>query len=66
MEGQAVDLNRVNAEAAERKADRERAALAKAYEQIDSWERDMQRAFKGICARPLRHAMLRRAGAQHE
>lgn len=61
MQDQAVDLDatkRANEAAA---LVRQQAAQAAAEERVLKWERKMQRAFKGIMARPVRRRFLHAA-----
>jgi hypothetical protein len=61
MEAQAVDLGKAREQSMTKDAARALAAQRAAEDQVARWEKGMQRAFKGIVARPHRRRMLDRA-----
>jgi hypothetical protein len=66
MKDQAVDLSKGAADRKAEQAARERAAEAAAIIQVASWERVMNRAFKGIVSRPTRHRFMIEAAKRAE
>lgn len=64
MKDQAVDLGQARERSIEADATKALAAQRKAEQQIVVWDRAMQRAFKGIVARPQRRRMLEKAVAR--
>lgn len=62
----AADLDQISrARALQRQVEQNRAAEA-ALQRVAAWDRAMQRAFKGIMPRPVRHAFLQRAAKRQE
>lgn len=45
-----------------KQAEEQRDAELRALDQVAGWEKAMQRTFRGILPRPVRRAMLDRAG----
>jgi hypothetical protein len=66
MAAQAVDLDAVKFLAQQRTEADERGAQEKQLLAAWRWEKAMQRLFKGIVSRPLRHANIRRAAERLE
>lgn len=58
MQAQAVDLGKAREQSLTTDAANALAAQRAAEEQVARWEKAMQRAFKGIVARPQRRRML--------